>query len=300
MAGRPARGRVVVAGGDPGDVRPVLRLAAGRRAASRSASSAPGRRERAGDDHLGRRVGRVALRVAGGHREAGRREERMRLVDAVVDHADLDPVARGRERRAPDLRRADHLRALVERRGGSGRSAAPRARRESPRSGRPRRPGRRRRDRSARAGSASECAAPGTAALDPGGDRCACSRSISALACGRSASGLPSSSATSSTGGPLGDRSASSLQTPPAAARARPRRGPEDPCSRQNRRYTVRPRGCGGIGRRARFRAVWGQPRGGSSPLIRIRETRGLFRAVRRFRGRPAPRRRGCPGSRAA
>src|SRR6188768_2210595 len=29
-------------------------------------------------------------------------------------------------------------------------------------------------------------------------------------------------------------------------------------------------RGCGGIGRRARFRAVWGQPRGGSSPLIRI------------------------------
>jgi hypothetical protein len=32
----------------------------------------------------------------------------------------------------------------------------------------------------------------------------------------------------------------------------------------------VRPRGCGGIGRRARFRSVWGQPRGGSSPLIRI------------------------------
>ena len=35
-------------------------------------------------------------------------------------------------------------------------------------------------------------------------------------------------------------------------------------------RYTVAPRGCGGIGRRARFRSVWGQPRGGSSPLIRI------------------------------
>src|SRR5512132_2757607 len=29
-------------------------------------------------------------------------------------------------------------------------------------------------------------------------------------------------------------------------------------------------RGCGGIGRRARFRSVWGRPRGGSSPLIRI------------------------------
>src|SRR3954469_19485335 len=33
------------------------------------------------------------------------------------------------------------------------------------------------------------------------------------------------------------------------------------------------PRGCGGIGRRARFRSVWGKPRGGSSPLIRIHET---------------------------
>ena len=32
----------------------------------------------------------------------------------------------------------------------------------------------------------------------------------------------------------------------------------------------MRSRGCGGIGRRARFRSVWGQPRGGSSPLIRI------------------------------
>src|SRR3954468_6025591 len=30
------------------------------------------------------------------------------------------------------------------------------------------------------------------------------------------------------------------------------------------------PRGCGGIGRRARFRSVWGKPRGGSSPLIRM------------------------------
>src|SRR5581483_5421808 len=30
------------------------------------------------------------------------------------------------------------------------------------------------------------------------------------------------------------------------------------------------PRGCGGIGRRARFRSVSGKPGGGSSPLIRI------------------------------
>jgi hypothetical protein len=35
-------------------------------------------------------------------------------------------------------------------------------------------------------------------------------------------------------------------------------------------RYTGPSRGCGGIGRRARFRSVWGKPRGGSSPLIRI------------------------------
>ncbi len=31
----------------------------------------------------------------------------------------------------------------------------------------------------------------------------------------------------------------------------------------------MRPRGCGGIGRRARFRSVWAKARGGSSPLIR-------------------------------
>ena len=34
--------------------------------------------------------------------------------------------------------------------------------------------------------------------------------------------------------------------------------------------YTVAPRGCGGIGRRARFRSVCPSGRGGSSPLIRI------------------------------
>ena len=38
----------------------------------------------------------------------------------------------------------------------------------------------------------------------------------------------------------------------------------------RGRGYNCPPRGCGGIGRRARFRSVWGKPRGGSSPLIRI------------------------------
>ena len=37
--------------------------------------------------------------------------------------------------------------------------------------------------------------------------------------------------------------------------------------------YTGRPRGCGGIGRRARFRSVWASARGGSSPLIRIKSS---------------------------
>ncbi len=43
--------------------------------------------------------------------------------------------------------------------------------------------------------------------------------------------------------------------------------------------YHSRPRGCGGIGRRARFRSVWGKPRGGSSPLIRIAHPLGPRRA---------------------
>src|SRR5438093_222363 len=57
-------------------------------------------------------------------------------------------------------------------------------------------------------------------------------------------------------------------QPPPTrGARVCTSRGSE---GRRSPGYTVRPRGCGGIGRRARFRSVWGKPRGGSSPLIRI------------------------------
>ena len=43
------------------------------------------------------------------------------------------------------------------------------------------------------------------------------------------------------------------------------------------RGYNGAPRGCGGIGRRARFRSVWGRPRGGSSPLIRIARSGGFY-----------------------
>src|SRR3954452_11804023 len=35
------------------------------------------------------------------------------------------------------------------------------------------------------------------------------------------------------------------------------------------------PRGCGGTGRRARFRSVWARARGGSTPLSRITEPGG-------------------------
>ena len=70
--------------------------------------------ERAGDDHLRRRPLRAALREAGGVAVALRVEERVRLVDAVVDDGDLHPLAAaaagGCERA-----RADQARAAVER-----------------------------------------------------------------------------------------------------------------------------------------------------------------------------------------
>ena len=45
-------------------------------------------------------------------------------------------------------------------------------------------------------------------------------------------------------------------------------------CPASGPRYTTPPRGCGGTGRRARFRSVWAKARGGSSPLIRIASSR--------------------------
>lgn len=54
--------------------------------------------------------------------------------------------------------------------------------------------------------------------------------------------------------------------------RWRPRRPGTLRYSSRSRCRSRSPRGCGGIGRRAAFRSPWGQPRGGSSPLIRIIE----------------------------
>ena len=111
-------------------------IPSGRRGAWRTARTSRGR-ESAGGDHLRGRVRRVALREAGRHRVAGRVEEGVRLVDAVVDDPDLDPVARGAERRhAPHLGRADQTRAAVEQRAGRRRSA----RRARPPAVAPRRP----------------------------------------------------------------------------------------------------------------------------------------------------------------
>jgi hypothetical protein len=60
-----------------------------------------------------------------------------------------------------------------------------------------------------------------------------------------------------------------------------------------DRGYTGAPRGCGGIGRRARFRSVWGKPRGGSSPLIRIATASGLSARSSAQTGRKRARGRG-------
>src|SRR4051812_46611075 len=133
--------------------------------------------------------------------------------------------------------------------------------------------------------------APGTAAWMRAATW-ACSRSIAAAACGRSASGLPSSSATSSTSPPRGEAgrpadAPASGSTRPAAARTnRPLRKPKAYVERRKPAATLcLASGCGGIGRRARFRSVWGRPRGGSSPLIRIsfrsRAERGISSEAR-------------------
>ena len=110
------RARRVVAGGDPGDMGRVLRV--GRvEGGARVLPRVRGRRERPRDDHLRGRVPRIPLREAGRHRVAARVEEPVRLVDAVVDDADLDPVARRVEQRCvPELVGADQLRAAVEQR----------------------------------------------------------------------------------------------------------------------------------------------------------------------------------------
>ena len=65
------------------------------------------RRERAGDDHLRRRERGLSLREARRHGVAGGVEERVPLVDPVVDDPDLDPRCRRWRGSAPGVSRAD-------------------------------------------------------------------------------------------------------------------------------------------------------------------------------------------------
>ena len=102
-----------VTGRDPGDMRAVP----GVLGVERLAGVPPGRRPRRegpGHDHLRVRVRRLALREAGRHRVAARREEGVVLLDAVVHDPDAHPVAGRRQVGAPERRRADHLRRAVE------------------------------------------------------------------------------------------------------------------------------------------------------------------------------------------
>ena len=82
--------RVLDARDDAGDERPVERLVAVERRAARAGAGEPAR-----DDHLRRRPAAGPFGKPGRVREPGRREERVLVVDAVVDDRDLDALALG-------------------------------------------------------------------------------------------------------------------------------------------------------------------------------------------------------------
>ncbi len=105
--------RASVPGRDPGDVGAVRGVVAieGKRCILGPRS---GRRESARGDHLRVREPLLALRKSGRHRVAGRVEERVAVIHAGVDHADLDALSRGLETCAPEPRCADLLWAAVE------------------------------------------------------------------------------------------------------------------------------------------------------------------------------------------
>ena len=310
------RERVVVAGGDARDVRRVvgvLRVERRVRVLPRRLAAA---RTPCATITFGVVYWRVPLREAGGIREAGRREEDVALVEPVVDDPDLHALARGRERRAPHGRRADQLRRPVEQRvvrdarpdGGAGDPARARAScgaRDD--DGHPVQ--RRRRSASATraAGMRAWIVAWSVRCADASVRRyetlagartsrrwCAVvargeRRGRAAIACGERrlrerhddldeprARGAGGPARRACAGGGKQRRA-----TPGRLRRNRAKRRRIDtvhaPAARRAPGYTVPPRGCGGIGRRARFRSVWAKARGGSSPLIRMTgSVRGL------------------------
>ena len=92
----------------PGDVRAVERVVAIERRAARARP-----REAASDDHLRRRRAGRSLREARRVREAGRIEERVLVIDAVVDDGHLHAVA-ARARQPRERGRAEHRRPAVQ------------------------------------------------------------------------------------------------------------------------------------------------------------------------------------------
>ena len=210
----------------------------------------------------------------GRHRVAGRVEERVTLIHTGVDHADLDTLTCRFETGAPDGRCADLLWASVELRDVS-----------------------RRGEHVAHSGDIAEqrhlCArehdgeavrddpiAPadpciGEVSLRGATERHAAPRRC-AFRCPESVRGGPRPGRRRP---PLVHRGAPPYRTCRQLDGAeREHRGGHceqrgDPGHREMRRAEARigrPRGCGGIGRRARFRSVCPKGRGGSSPLIRI------------------------------
>ena len=143
---------------------------------------------------------------------------------------------------------------------------------------------RRSRSRGGRAGGARSCAAASprsrsTASASGGCGSVTTTSTSPALAEPAGPAGVPAPAA------------ASSMSDPRTAGRNRAKRRRIDTvhasAARRAPGYNVPPRGCGGIGRRARFRSVWAKARGGSSPLIRIAvASRDQFMRPRRFRSR--------------
>ena len=251
-AGRPGRRRAVVAGRDPGDVGAVLGLARVERQL-RVALVRAGRREGAGDDHLGRRVRRVALREAAGiENPAGEKNGCVRSMPSSITPIFIPSPALARSGPRPAARRSPPGCGRAS--GGSGRSGGPREPPGAQRSA-SRRPGRDDREAVEHDPVAPADARARHRLADARGDLGLLSLDAACAAFAGRGLALQQRDelhrGAAATGRPR-------RRGPRAPGRARPQRGREDPCSSENRRYTVPPRGCGGIGRRARFRSVWG------------------------------------------
>ena len=211
------------------------------------------RREDPRDDHLRRREALLALRKSGRHRVAGRVEEGVTGVDPRVDDPDLHTLPRSVERPGPTGRapRSAAVSRTVAAR--SCRRGERREHREGCAVVEGRSWGGRARSRSRRAGSASRSRRPGAGQPTPAGTPAARPRSppgspVPAPAAATRAARRPPCCSTGIDGPTRREQNGDEHNSQ--------RR---DSCHRRLRRPEARigrPRGCGGIGRRARFRSV--------------------------------------------